>query len=365
MGWGSEMRRKLPRNLLLIGLVVMTMLTTSAVEARVRFCESEYEFQLPVCWKELVMAIDGTAPGPSTSGDILILELRNSFLTENVSIHCHGIRQIGSGTTWGDDGIGGVLQWSPGKTFFYKFVVDRPWSDFYHGNYGSIQVAVPEQVVLHDDYQISIILNDCCDEGTCELATGLASKPCVWIGKPKSLLIHGRAGFNCSRPTNAISDCCNGMKPECSPCVVTVVQGKTIWLRISSFTSFSVLNFVIEGNNMTVLEADGHFAEPFIAPNLNIYPGETYFVLVKTDQDPSKIYWVAFNVIGGKPATPTHLAILNYDPNYNHKPPTSALPAVRFWSLWSNFSRSTHLGRNSVHRMVMMSKAVGGTIGNR
>ncbi|RZC64867.1 hypothetical protein C5167_008559 [Papaver somniferum] len=106
----------------------------------------------------------------------------------------------------------------------------------------------------------------------------------------------------------------------------------------------------MQGHNMTVLEADGHFAEPFIA-RPEYLPRGTYVVVVKTEKDPSKIYWVAFNVIGGKPATPTHLAISNYDPNYNHKPPTSTPPAVRFWSLWSNFS----------HRMVMMSKAVGGT----
>ncbi|XP_026388253.1 L-ascorbate oxidase-like [Papaver somniferum] len=335
MGRVLEMKRNRPRNLLLIGLVVMAMLTTPAVEARVRFCSSE-EFE----FKELVIA------GPSVTapqGDALILKL----LTENVSIHWHGIRQIGTSTRWSDDGIGGEPKWLPGKTFFYKFVADRPW------NYGSIQVAVPEQALLHDDYEINIILDDWSHEGTYELATGLASKPCVVGLASKSLLIHGRVRFNCSSPTNGTSDGCNGTKPECDPCVITVVHGKIIWLRISSFTSFSVLNFEIEGHNMTVLEADGHFAEPFIAQNLNIYPAETYFVLVKTDQDPSKIYWVAFNVIGGKPATPTHLAILNYDPNYSHKPPTSTPPAVRFWSSWSNFSQSTHLGRNSVFLLLL------------
>ncbi|KAI3876060.1 hypothetical protein MKX03_025534 [Papaver bracteatum] len=357
MGWGLEMRRNLPRStLLLIGLVVMTMLARSAVEARVRFCESEefkYQFQLPVCYKELVIAIDGGHPSPS--GDTMISELRNGFLTENVSIHWHGIRrrQIGTSTTWSDDGIGGVLRWPPGKTFLYKFVVDTPWSYFYYGNYGSIQVAVPEQALLHDDCEISIILNDWCHEGTYELATGLASKPCVWVGEPKSPLIHGRARLNCSCPTNGMSDGCNGTKPECAPCVITVVHGKTIRFRISSLSSLPVLNFETEGHNMTVVEADGHLAELFIARNLNIYPGETYFVLVKTDQNPSKIYLAAFNAVGGRPATPTRLAILNYHPNHNHQPQTSTPTAVCFWSLWSNFSQSTHLGRNSVFLLLI------------
>ncbi|KAI3876061.1 hypothetical protein MKX03_025535 [Papaver bracteatum] len=186
-----------------------------------------------------------------------------------------------------------------------------------------------------------------------KLLTDLASKLCVWVEEPKLLLVHGKARFNCSSPTNGISDGCNGTKPECAPCVITVVQGKTLRLRISSFTSLSVLNFEIEGHKMTVVEAGGHFAEPFIARNLNIYPVETYFVLVKTDQDPSKTYLAAFYVIGGRPATPTRLAILNYYPHHNQQPPTSTPTAVRFWSLWSNFSQSTHLGRNSVFLLLL------------
>ncbi|KAI3844481.1 hypothetical protein MKW92_007481, partial [Papaver armeniacum] len=59
------------------------------------------------------------------------------------------------------------------------------WSYFYYGNYGSIQVAVPEQALLHDDYEITILDDWCHEEGTYELATGLASKPCVWVAEPK------------------------------------------------------------------------------------------------------------------------------------------------------------------------------------
>ncbi|KAI3945355.1 hypothetical protein MKW92_043356 [Papaver armeniacum] len=99
-----------------------------------------------------------------------LLELQNSFLTENVSVHSlaclssSSISSIGTSTTWSDGGIGGEPKWLPGKTFFYKFVADRPWSYFYYGNYGSIQVALPEQALLHDDYEITIILNDWCHE---------------------------------------------------------------------------------------------------------------------------------------------------------------------------------------------------------
>ncbi|KAF6173795.1 hypothetical protein GIB67_003190 [Kingdonia uniflora] len=70
-----------------------------------------------------------------------------------------------------------------------------------------------------------------------------------------------------------------------------------------------VYQFVVDrGHNMTVMEADRHYVEPFVVKNLNIYSGETYSVLVKADQDPLRNYWAASNVISRKPATPIGLA---------------------------------------------------------
>ncbi|KAI3945825.1 hypothetical protein MKW98_023099 [Papaver atlanticum] len=342
--------RNLSRFLSIVFAFIM-ILTTSAVEARVRFCKPElkYEFQLSDCFKELVIAINGTkTPGPSITaqlGDVLIFELKNSFLTENISIHWHGIQQIGNGKTW-IDGRGGVSQCPQGKTFFYRFVVDKPQSYLYYAHYsmryGSTRLSISEQALVQDDYEMSIILDDWC-------TTDLASKksgPFVWVGEPKSLLYHGRARFNCSPTTDDISDICNRTKPEIySPYLITIIQGKTIRLRISSLTSLSVLNFEIQGHNTTVVEADGHFVEPLTVRNLNIYPDETYSVLVKADQDPSKNYWAASNVIGRELATSTVLAILNYYSNPNHQSPPTTPPADR---LWNNFLESSHFGRNSL-----------------
>ncbi|KAI3834365.1 hypothetical protein MKW92_043544 [Papaver armeniacum] len=330
-----------------IGLVIMMVLTISVVEARVRFykLELKYEFQLPDCFKKLVIATNGTkTPGPSITaqlGDTLIFELKNTFLAENVSIHWHGIRQIGNGSTW-SDGTEGLPQCPPGKTSFYKFVVDRPRIHLYYdahnsmqreaGLYGPVRVPVPKQASLHDDYGISIILNDWCHEG--KQTTGSASKPIVWVAEPK--LVKMKGNYN-------IPITYNGTKPECAPYVITVVRGETFRLKISSFTSLSAQNFEIEGHNIAVMEANGHLlVESFIVGILSIYPGETYSISVKADQDPSKNYSVNSNVVGRKPATPTRLAIINYYPNPDHTP-----SAFRSWNDFCNFLRSSHLGRNS------------------
>ena len=84
---------------------------------------------------------------------------------------------------------------------------------------------------------------------------------------------------------------------------------------------------------MTVVEADGHFVEPFVIKNLFIYSGETYSVLVKADQDPSRNYWVTTSVVSrNNTVTPLGLAILNYYPNHPKKSPPTVPPVGPLWN---------------------------------
>ncbi|KAM1484221.1 hypothetical protein TB2_035438 [Malus domestica] len=321
----------------------------SKVEGRIRHYrwEVKYEYKSPDCFKKLVITINGGTPGPkilAQQGDTVVVELKNSLLTENVAIHWHGIRQIG--TPW-SDGTEGVTQCPilPGDIFIYKFVVDRAGSYLYHahygiqreaGLYGSIIVSVPNGVSepFVYDYDRSIILNDWYHKSTFEQATGLSSIPFVWVGEPQSLLINGRGRFNCSllATPSLEAGVCNATNPDCSSYILTVISGKTYRLRISSLTSLSALNFQIEGHNMTVVEADGHYVEPFEIQNLYIYSGETYSILVKANQNPSRNYWMTTNVVSRKPATLTGLAILNYYPNYPKKSPPTLPTAGPLWN---------------------------------
>ncbi|KAK1404214.1 hypothetical protein POM88_003819 [Heracleum sosnowskyi] len=214
-------------------------------------------------WWLLFSHIEGCiSRGPTiraTQGDTVILELKNNLLTENVAIHWHGIRQIG--TPW-FDGSEGVTQFPilPGDTFTYEFVVDRAGTYMYHahygmqrdaGLYGSLRVALPDgnDEPFSYDYDRSIILTDWYHKSTYEQATGLSSILSVWVGEPQSLLIQGKGRFNYSLPS-AGNGVCNATNPECSPYVLTVVSGKTYRLRIGSLTSLSALSFEIESHNL-------------------------------------------------------------------------------------------------------------------
>ncbi|KAJ0039702.1 hypothetical protein Pint_26663 [Pistacia integerrima] len=331
----------------LLNLIFISLVNVQLVEAKIRRYkwEVKYEYKSPDCFRKLVITVNGRTPGPTIlakENDTIVVELKNSLLTENVAIYWHGIRQ--KGTPW-FDGTEGVTQCPilPGETFIYRFVVDRPGTYLYHahygmqreaGLYGSIRVAPEKPEPFSYDYDRSIILNDWYHKSTHEQATGLSSIPFQWVEEPQSLLIQGKGKFNCSQltaPSLNVSSFCDASKPECSPYVLTVVPGKTFRLRISSLTALSALSFQIEGHNMTVVEADGHYVEPFVVQNLFIYSGETYSVLIKADQDPSRNYWATTNVVNRPPKTPPGLAILNYYPNNPKRLPPTAPPPGPYW----------------------------------
>ncbi|XP_075653322.1 L-ascorbate oxidase-like [Castanea sativa] len=316
-------------------------------EARIRHYkwEVKYEYKSPDCYKKLVITINGKSPGPTIlaqEGDTVIVEVTNKLLLENLAIHWHGIRQIG--TPW-NDGTEGVTQCPvvPGDTFKYQFKVDRAGTYLYHahygmqresGLYGSIRVSVPDNFTepFAYDYDRSIILTDWYHKSTYEQATGLSNKPFVWVGEPQSLLIQGKGKFNCSS-SSLTADTCNTSNPECSPYAITVIPGKTYRLRVASLTALSALSFQIEGHNMTVVEADGHYVEPFVVKNLFIYSGETYSVLIKADQDPSRNYWMTTNVVSRTPVnTSEGLGFLNYYPNHPRRSPPTDPPTGPIWN---------------------------------
>ncbi|XP_058731468.1 L-ascorbate oxidase-like [Vicia villosa] len=318
----------------------LTLVNIYIAEAGVRHYkwDVKYDFRSPDCYKKLVITINGKTPGPTIEareGDTVIVEVNNNLLTENLAIHWHGIRQIG--TPW-FDGTEGVSQCPilPGDTFVYQFVVDRPGTYLYHahygmqreaGLYGMIRVASNDPEPFFYDLDRSIILNDWYHKSTYEQSAGLSAIPFQWVGEPESLLIHGKGRYNCS----LTADVCNSTNPQCSPFVQTVVTGKTYRIRVASLTALSALSFQIEGHNMTVVEADGHYVDPFVVKNLYIYSGETYSVIVKANQDPSRNYWITSNVVSRNRTTPPGLAIFNYYPNHPMRSPPTSPPPPPAW----------------------------------
>ncbi|KAI4305843.1 hypothetical protein L6164_029183 [Bauhinia variegata] len=83
---------------------------------------------------------------------------------------------------------------------------------------------------------------------------------------------------------------------------------------------------------MVVVEADGNNVQPLAVDKIDIYSGESYSVLITTDQDPKKNYWVSVGVIGREPKTPQGLTILHYQTTTASKLPTSPPPITPRWN---------------------------------
>lgn len=84
----------------LMAICFITLFSSSVlVEGKIRRFkwEVKYELKSPDCFEKLVITINGQFPGPTIKaqqGDTIIVDLKNSFMTENVAVHWHGIRQV-------------------------------------------------------------------------------------------------------------------------------------------------------------------------------------------------------------------------------------------------------------------------------
>ncbi|EMS55940.1 L-ascorbate oxidase [Triticum urartu] len=90
-----------------------------------------YQFTHSDCVRKLAVTINGGTPGPTiraVQGDTVVVTVKNLLMTENVAIHWHGIRQLG--TPWAD-GTEGVTQCPilPGDTFEYRYNCSAMASD--------------------------------------------------------------------------------------------------------------------------------------------------------------------------------------------------------------------------------------------
>lgn len=320
--------------------------------------EVEYKHWSPDCIESVVMAINGTFPGPTieaTAGDTVNITLTNHLHTEGVVIHWHGITQ--KGTPWAD-GTASISQCAinAGETFVYTFTVEKAGTYFYHGHYGMqrsaglygsliVHEAQPVRQPFKYDGEFNLLLSDWWHQNVHRQEVDLSGVPLKFIGEPQAILINGKGQYNCSIAAHfdKSSNVCNFTeKEQCKPEVLRVKPNKKYRIRIASTTALASLNFMIQGHKLEVVEADGNYVKPFLVDDLDIYSGESYSVLLNTNQGPpSGNYWISIGVRGREPAnppTPPALAILNYYPMTPVSKHPSSAPPVH--PVWNNYTHS-------------------------
>ncbi|KAK7372671.1 hypothetical protein VNO80_06058 [Phaseolus coccineus] len=321
--------------------------------------EVKYRYGEPDCEEKVVMGINGQFPCPTIrakAGDTLHIAVTNKLVTEGTVIHWHGIRQYG--TPWAD-GTASISQCAiaPGETFHYRFTVDKAGTYFYHGHYGMqrtaglygsliVDLAKGKKEAFDYDGEFNLLLSDWWHKSSHEQQVALSSIPFRWINEPQSLLINGRGQHNCSLAANAMNtslpQCKFRGNEECAPQIFHVHPNKTYRIRIASTTSLASLNLAIGNHKLVVVEADGNYVKPFTVDDIDIYSGETYSVLLTTNQDPKKNYWISVGVRGRKPNTPQGLTILNYKTISASIFPTSPPPITPQWDDYNHSKTFTH-----------------------
>ncbi|EOA20273.1 hypothetical protein CARUB_v10000578mg [Capsella rubella] len=331
-------------------LVTMMAVHSASAEVKEYTWEVEYKFWWPDCKESIVMAINGKFPGPTIeadAGDNVTIHVVNKLSTEGVVIHWHGIHQ--KGTPWAD-GAAGVTQCpiNPGETFTYSFIVDKPGTYFYHGHYGMQRsaglygmmiVKSPNERLKYDE-EFSLLLSDWWHQSIHAQELALSSAPMRWIGEPQSLLINGRGQFNCSQAaylTNGNNQCTFKENDQCAPHTLRVEPNKVYRLRIASTTALVSLNLAIDEHELEVVEADGNYVTPFNVSDIDIYSGDTYSVLLRTNGSISGKYWISVGVRGRKPNTAQALTMLNYVKSPETDRPANHPPAT---PQWDDFVRS-------------------------
>ncbi|OVA18060.1 Multicopper oxidase [Macleaya cordata] len=265
-------------SLIIFNLCFVWCLSFLAAEAAVK----QYQFDVQVknvsrlCNAKPIVTVNGMFPGPTIyvrERDRVLINVTN-YAQYNMSIHWHGLKQFRNG-------------WADGPAYITQCPIKIGHSYVYDFNlratvHGAIVIMPKEGTPFPfpQPYQeANLILGEWWNTDV-ETSVNRANK----LGLPPPMsdahTINGKPGplFPCSEKYSY---------------ALEVVPGKTYLLRIITAALNDELFFAIAGHNMTVVEIDAAYTKPFTSQALQIAPGQTINVLIRTDQAPGGYFMAA------------------------------------------------------------------------
>ncbi|CAA2981654.1 laccase-2-like [Olea europaea subsp. europaea] len=275
-------------SLLFIGISISFDLTTAQQTGTTR----HYNFDIRLhnvtrlCHSKRILTVNGKFPGPliiAREGDRVLVKVVN-HVSNNVSIHWHGIRQLFSG--WAD-GPAYITQCpvQSGQSYVYNFtIIGQRGTLFWHAHitwlratlYGPL-IILPKKNMSYPFAkpfkEVPIIFGEWWNTDT-EAVINQALQTGAGPNVSDAYTINGFPGplYNCSANRT--------FKLKVEP-------GKTYMLRIINAALNDDLFFSIANHTFTVVEADAVYVKPFETDILLITPGQTTNVLLKTKLNPS------------------------------------------------------------------------------
>ncbi|XP_064643303.1 uncharacterized protein LOC135497379 [Lineus longissimus] len=268
---------------------------------------------------KLVYVINGTSPGPEIAvyeNQEVIVHVRNKLPAEMLSLHWHGIHQIG--TPW-MDGVAFITQWPilPGGTFTYRFKANPAGTHWYHshvefqrsmGIYGAFVVHRREEAHVSDETRTMILTDfnhfDTERVSFAKWTYGLFHAGVQYVSPPggdglsygwyqvHSGLINGRGRY---------FDHGTGKSNGAPLSRIDVTRDSIVRIRVINAAALLPFRFSIEAHNLTIIASDGIDMIPIDADALLIYPGETYDVIIHTSRVSGNYKISGRILISGKP----------------------------------------------------------------
>ncbi|XP_055830644.1 laccase-2-like [Solanum dulcamara] len=305
-----------------------------------------------LCKTKTIVTVNGKFPGPrvvAREGDRIVVRVVN-HVSNNVSIHWHGIRQLQSG--WAD-GPAYVTQCpiQTGQSYVYNFTITgQRGTLWWHAHISWMRATLYGPLIIYPQQkssypfakphkEVPIMFGEWWNANT----EAVINQSLVTGAGPNvsdSYTINGLPGplYNCSAKDT--------FKLKVKP-------GKRYMLRIINAALNDDLFFKIANHTMTVVEADACYVKPFETDIILVTPGQTTNVLLKTHHNPQQTTFVMvarpYFTGRGTFDNSTIAGILMYDDHHNLPPsssnnisikslPIPTLPPINSTSSVSNFT---------------------------
>ncbi|CAL5334954.1 unnamed protein product [Camellia sinensis] len=234
-----------------------------------------------LCNTKSILSVNGKFPGPrlvAREGDQVLVKVVN-HVTNNVSLHWHGIRQLRSG--W-YDGPAYITQCpiQTGQTYTYNFTITgQRGTLFWHAHISWLRSTLYGPIIILPKHNESYPF----DKPYKEVPIIFGE---WWNVDPEAVInqsLQTGAGPNVSDAYTI-----NGLPGPLYNCssndtfTLKVKPGKTYLLRLINAAMNDELFFSIANHSLTVVEADAVYIKPFTTDVIVITPGQTTNVLLKT-----------------------------------------------------------------------------------
>ncbi|GJU69246.1 putative laccase [Tanacetum coccineum] len=235
-----------------------------------------------LCQTKSIITVNGQFPGPriiAREGDRLVIKVVN-HVSNNITIHWHGVRQLQSG--WAD-GPAYITQCpiQTGQSYVYNFtIIGQTGTLWYHAHVSWIRSTLYGPIVilprLNTTYpfvkpykEVPIIFGEWWNNDT-EAVINQALQTGAGPNNSDAYTINGLPGplYNCSSPNETFH--------------LKVKPGKTYLLRLINAAVNDELFFKITNHTFTIVDADASYVKPFETDTIYITPGQTTNVLFKT-----------------------------------------------------------------------------------